>query len=56
MFGILYENEDGRFFKIYSDLPSAQNAANNMVCGLGWKATIYDYDTESAVFCEFYPV
>ena len=56
MFGVLFTTEDGQLFRIYQDLPSAQYAAQNGVCGMGWKATIFDYDKENDDFLEFYTV
>ena len=56
MFAVLFETEEEKTFKVYADLSSAQYAAQNAVCGMGWKATIFDYDNESNTYIEFYTV
>ena len=56
MFAVMYETNDGKMLKIYDSLENAQYAAQNAVCGLGWTATVFDYDKENNAYIEFYTV
>ena len=65
MFAVLvygvYHNDNGtddnyNFFKIFKTLDEAHDYATNAVCGMGLKATVYDYDIESDEYIEFFNV
>lgn len=59
MFGVLIidNGEIGcNTFKIFKTLDEAQNYAHNAKSWYGLKTTIYDYDTDSDSYCEFFDV
>ena len=56
MFGVGYEVNGEKFFKVCEDMTEAQNEANNISCMGICEVTVYDYDTETKTFMEFYTV
>ena len=55
MFGIMYEMEDGKIFKVCKTLDEAQIKANNIAC-MGISVTIFDFDMEKQEYLEFYTI
>ena len=55
-FAVLFETEDGKVFKAYKTMEEARAAATNAACGMGWEATVFDYDMASDSYVEFFTI
>ena len=55
MFGVLYEAENGKVFKVCETLESAQKLGADTAC-MGYEVTVFDYDKEAKTYLEFYKI
>lgn len=55
MFGIMYETEDGKVFRIFKTYEEAQTTANNIAC-MGFPVTVLDYNEATETYLELYTI
>ncbi len=55
MFAVMYEINNEKFFKIFKTQDDATVKANNMAA-LGYKVTVFDYDSDNDEYLEFYTI
>lgn len=53
MFGVLYETEEGRFFKTFDTLDDAHKFARKHTFH-GYHPVVFDYDEDGDEYLEFY--
>lgn len=54
-FAIMFEDEDGMAFRTFRTLEEAQTKANSIAL-MGYPVTVFDYDTETDQYLEFYSI
>ena len=55
MFAIMYEGQDGKSFRIYDTIEEMMKDRNDLSIK-GYQVTVFDFDSDSKTFIEFYTI